>query len=203
MFTGLVEGVARIGRWEGATDAGARLWLTDWPFAAAELSLGESVAVNGCCLSVNHFGEAGEVGFDLLAETLAVTNLQQLSAGRGVNVERALAVGQRLGGHFVQGHVDGRVRVARFAELESGDWELVVELDPADLGQVLPRGSICLDGISLTAARVDDAAGTVTAFIIPHTRSLTRLAQVQAGDWLNVEFDLLGKFVRRQVAGLG
>lgn len=196
MFTGLVEGVAKISLLKHYSSGGGALVLTKPPFAVAELELGESVAVNGCCLTVAAIEEE-EVRFELLEETWQVTNFSTLQEGGFVNVERALAVGERLGGHLVQGHVDGLVRVEEFALQPSGDWQLRVQIRTEDLAQVLERGSITLNGISLTAALVDDEIACVSCFIVAHTKEVTNLSTVKKGDFLNVEFDLLGKFVRR------
>lgn len=191
MFTGIVESaaeVAEVRRHAG----GARLRLRGVGFAG-ELALGESVAVNGCCLTVVERGD-GLVGFDLLEETLRVTNLGELSEGRLVNLERALRIGDRLSGHLVQGHVDGTARVLGFSPAGS-DHRLEVELPREFRRAVIPRGSICVDGISLTAAEV--GAEHLVCWIIPHTLEKTRLRTLREGERVNLEFDLVGKYVQR------
>jgi len=194
MFTGIIESTGEVAAVE-ATPAGGRLVLRPEKFAAAEVVLGESVAVNGCCLTVADFAADGEwMVFDLLRETLAVTNLGGLAAGDRVNLERALRLGDRLSGHLVQGHVDA-TGVVRRLEAAGGDWDLEVELPPGRARQVIPRGSIAIDGISLTAAEV--AGDGVTCHIIPHTWQETRLHTLSAGARVNLEFDMIGKFVAR------
>ena len=195
MFTGLVE---KTGNVQALTsrEGGARLSIdvgADW---VDQLTLGESVAVNGCCLTVAE-KSGTTAAFDLLEQTLRVTNLGQLQSGSAVNLERALAVGARLGGHFVQGHVDATVDIL-FWDRDGADYRLEIALPPASKGLVLPKGSICLDGISLTAAKVTPLS--VTCWIIPHTREVTHLHSRKAGDKMNVEWDMLGKYVRALVA---
>jgi riboflavin synthase len=195
MFTGLVEKTCVV---QALTprDGGARLSIdvgADW---VQQLSLGESVAVNGCCLTVTDKSH-NIAAFDLLEQTLRVTNLGRLQTNRKVNLERALAVGARLGGHFVQGHVDATVEIL-FWDRDGADYRLDVALPPGSKGLVIPKGSICLDGISLTAAHV--TAEIVTCWIIPHTHEVTHLHTCRAGDKMNVEWDMLGKYVRALVA---
>lgn len=195
MFTGLVECTGRVIALEPRGES-ARLTLEAGKLAA-ELAEGDSLAVNGCCLTVTDADPAaGRVSFDLLMQTLRVTSLGDLQPGSLVNLERALAVGARLGGHFVQGHVDATARVLDWSR-HGQDHRLVVELAAEHRGLVIPKGSICLDGISLTAAEV--APESVTCWIIPHTCAVTHLHTKKAGDRLNVEFDMLGKYVRELV----
>jgi len=193
MFTGLVESTARVIALEPRA-GGARLHLNAGPLAS-EVQPGDSIAVNGCCLTATDIS-TDTLAFDLLEQTLRVTSLGDLQAGDLVNIERAMLAGSRLGGHFVQGHVDGTVRLLTWRE-EGADWRLEVELPAEGRGLVIPKGSICLDGISLTAAEV--SADRVTCFIIPHTRSLTHLSTKCEGQRLNVEWDMLAKHVRELV----
>ena len=196
MFTGLVETTGRVAAIEARGD-GARLTLTTGPLTA-ELALGDSLAVNGCCLTVAELDPAGgTAAFDLLGQTLRVTSLGDLLPGRLVNLERALSMQARFGGHFVQGHVDTTVRLLDLSP-HGQDHRLEVELPTEFRGLVIPKGSICLDGISLTAAEVGETS--VTCWIIPHTLAVTHLHERAAGDRLNVEFDLLGKYVRELLA---
>lgn len=196
MFTGLVEttGEALFLTEQGAS---ARLRLRA-PGIAGEVALGDSVAVNGCCLTVTEIDPAGQaLAFDLLAQTLRVTSLGDLQPGSLVNLERAMSLGDRFGGHFVQGHVDATGEVLDWSR-HGQDYRLEVRLPAGYRGLVIPKGSICLDGISLTAAEV--TADSVTCWIIPHTLERTHLKTLRAGRRLNVEFDLLGKYVKSLLA---
>ena len=193
MFTGLVESTARVLAFEPREGGGRlRLHLGE---IASEVRDGDSIAVNGCCLTVTSI-EAGTVSFDLLEQTLCVTNLGDLKTDDIVNIERAMLAGARLGGHFVQGHVDSTVRILTWRE-EGADWRLEVELPMEARGLVIPKGSICLDGISLTAAEVTE--DRATCWIIPHTREVTHLKTRHAGQRMNVEYDMLAKHVRELV----
>ena len=161
---------------------------------ASELNEGESIAINGCCLTVTEWSvEAQTASFDLLMQTLKVTSLGDLKVGSLVNLERAMSMSARFGGHFVQGHVDTTVRIIDWSQ-HGQDHRLEVELPSEYAGLVIPKGSICLDGISLTAAEVSE--NRVVCWIIPHTFQVTNLHTKVAGAQLNVEFDLLGKYVR-------
>lgn len=192
MFTGLVEATGTVISLEPRGDS-ARLTLSVGAMAA-DLALGESVAVNGCCLTVTDRDAAAQsASFDLLMQTLSVTSLGDLQNGGLVNLERAMALGTRFGGHLVQGHVDATVRILDWSP-HGQDHRLEVELPAEHRGLVIPKGSICLDGISLTAAEV--AGNSVVCWIIPHTHQVTNLHTKRAGDRLNVEFDMLGKYVR-------
>ncbi len=195
MFTGLVESTGTVISLEPRGES-ARLTLHVGPMAA-ELTDGESVSVNGCCLTVTMKDPVAQTAsFDLLMQTLRVTSLGDLEAGSLVNLERAMAMGARFGGHIVQGHVDATVRILDWSA-HGQDHRLEVELPPEHRGLVIPKGSICLDGISLTAAEV--TATSVTCWIIPHTFQVTNLHTKKAGARLNVEFDMLGKYVRELV----
>jgi len=191
MFTGIVEATGRVARLQ-ATAEGGRLELEGVPFAA-DLSLGESVAVNGCCLTVVEFADR-IVKFDLLRQTLDLTNLGDLSPGDSVNLERAMQAGGRFSGHFVQGHVDGTGTILAW-EPRGQDYRLNVSV-PAELHRlIIPRGSITIDGMSLTAAEV--AAGSVTAWITPHTLAVTNLLSASAGRRVNVEIDMIARYVEQ------
>jgi len=193
MFTGLVELTGKVLSLEPRGES-ARL-IVEAPKIAPELTLGESVAVNGCCLTVTDIAN-GTFAFDLLMQTLRVTSLGDLKTGSLVNLERAMRLGDRFGGHFVQGHVDDTLRILDFSP-HGQDHRLEVEFPARHHGLVIPKGSICLDGISLTAAEV--TASSVTCWIIPHTAQVTHLHTKKAGDRVNVEFDMLGKHVRELV----
>ena len=179
-------------RWIRSTDRGTELRITA-PGISSSLQIGDSVAVNGCCLTVTAM-ENGDVAFDLLEETIARTNLRDLALESPVNLERALAANGRIGGHFVQGHIDCTARVLSF-EPKGADHRLEVELVPRFAQYVVEKGSIALDGISLTIAELLPASFVV--WIIPHTRRETNLNRLQKGSMLNLEFDLLAKYVER------
>ena len=195
MFTGLVETTGKILSLEPRGDS-ARL-IVEAAIIAPQLELGESVAVNGCCLTVTHIDTAaGTFAFDLLMQTLRVTSLGDLQTNSLVNLERAMRLGDRFGGHFVQGHVDDTVRILDFSP-HGQDHRLEVEFPEKHRGLVIPKGAICLDGISLTAAEV--GSSSLTCWIIPHTLQVTHLHTKKPGDRMNVEFDMLGKHVRELV----
>ena len=194
MFTGLVEETGELLALERST-AGARLTLRA-PIVASDAHLGDSVAVNGCCLTVTT-QEGEKLAFDLLDETLARTNLGQLASGAPVNLERALAAHARLGGHFVQGHIDTTSPVLAFEQVKA-DHRLEIALPKEFARYVAFKGSIAIDGISLTVAEVRDRSFVV--WIIPHTLSVTNLRTKKAGGLVNLEFDLLAKYVERIVS---
>lgn len=194
MFTGLVEAVGRVIRLETRGDQ-ARLTL-DIPFAR-ELQTGESVAINGCCLTATAI-DGHSVSFDLLAQTLQVTSLGALQTGSLVNLERAMKVGDRFGGHFVQGHVDGTGTLTEI-KAHGQDHILTVTLPPAVHRLCVDKGSLALDGISLTIASLGD--GHATFCIIPHTWEQTHLQTAKVGQKLNLEADMLAKHVDRLLEG--
>jgi len=189
MFTGLVEATGRVALLEERGEQ-ARLEL-EIPFGS-ELSLGESVAVNGCCLTVAQLGE--KVAFDLLAQTLKVTSLGELAPGKVVNLERALAIGDRLGGHFVQGHVDDTGTI-RDLSPSGQDYRLEIDL-PEGIAQLsLDKGSLTIDGISLTIAELKKESAVF--WITPHTFTETHLGAAKIGQVVNLEADLLAKYVKK------
>ncbi len=195
MFTGLVEETGTLLAHDRSA-AGARLTLRA-PLVASDAKLGDSIAVNGCCLTVTA-QEGDTLAFDLLAETLARTNLGALAPGAPVNLERALAAHARLGGHFVQGHVDTTSEVRRFEQV-GADYRLEIALPAEFAHYVAFKGSIAIDGISLTVAEVQGADHFVV-WIIPHTLAVTNLQAKKAGERVNLEFDLLAKYVERILA---
>jgi riboflavin synthase len=190
MFTGLVESLGTVSRAED-TGAGRRLAVRH-PMGR-ELAVGESVAVNGACLTV--VGNDGdEFAFDVGPETLLRTNLGALAAGDGVNLERSLRAGDRLGGHFVQGHVDAVGIID--ARVSQGDWEDVWFRCPDELTRLMvPKGSIAVDGVSLTLVNVEPERFSV--MLIPHTQSATTLGSKKVGDPVNLEADMLAKHVAK------
>jgi riboflavin synthase len=193
MFTGLVEALATVVSLESRNEQ-ARLSL-DIPFAA-ELALGDSVAVNGCCLTVAELA-GSHVSFDLLLQTLRVTSLGILSAGSLVNLERAMMVGDRFGGHFVQGHVDG---IGEITRLEANGQDHIVEISlPAEIHQLcIDKGSLTIDGISLTIAELTRSSAVF--WITPHTWEHTHLRLAKTGQAVNLEADLLAKYVEKLLA---
>ena len=197
MFTGIVEEAGRVisfaqgaASWRLQIAAGATL---------AGVALGDSIAVNGCCLTVT-LAQDGILVFDLLEETLRKTNLGALKPGSVVNLERSLAVGSRLGGHFVQGHVDTTIALLRF-EKHGADLRLDFEMPPEFAGYIAYKGSVAINGTSLTIAEVRE--DSFTLWIIPHTASATNLGALHAGEQVNLECDMLAKYTARllQVAG--
>lgn len=191
MFTGLVEALGEVVRAED--EAAGRRITVSWPGRSGPLALGESVAVNGCCLTV--VADDGD-RFTVQAgpETLRRTNLGEKRPGDPVNLERSLRVGDRLGGHFVQGHVDATAALrTRRAE---GDWEfLAFDIDPAWTPLMVPKGSIAVDGVSLTLVDVEPAGFSL--MLIPHTLAVTTLGTLEPGARVNIEADMLAKHVRK------
>ena len=196
MFTGLVEALGNVISLESLGDQ-ARLVL-DLPFAG-ELALGDSVAINGCCLTVAEFTSAG-VAFDLLAQTLRVTSLGRLGTGSVVNLERAMMVGDRFGGHFVQGHVDS---IGKITRLERSGQDHIIDVSlPAEIYRLcIDKGSLTLDGISLTIAEL--TADAATFWITPHTWDHTHLHVAQLGQSMNLEVDMLAKYVDKLLGARG
>jgi riboflavin synthase len=195
MFTGLVETLGTVRSAEDDDDG--RLLVVAVPFAA-ELALGESVAVNGACLTVVA-SDAATCSFQAGPETLLRTNLGELVAGDRVNLERSLRVGDRLGGHMVQGHIDGMGRIAE--RQRQGEWETVWFACPAELaGQMVSKGSVAVDGISLTL--VDVTADRFSVALIPHTLANTTLGFKPIGASVNLETDILGKYVWKCIQNL-
>lgn len=188
MFTGLVEAIGSVISLESKGEQ-ARLVLKI-PFAG-ELALGDSVAINGCCLTVAEFPPDG-IAFDLLAQTLRVTSLGLLDAGSIVNLERAMMVGDRFGGHFVQGHVDGTGTITRLEE-NGQDHIVGVSLPPEIHRHCIDKGSLTVDGISLTIAEL--GAEDAVFWITPHTWDHTHLYLAKVGQAVNLEVDLLAKYV--------
>ena len=194
MFTGLIEEVGTV-LWIRASDRGTQLEIAA-PEIARNVRTGHSIAVNGCCLTVTAH-RAGQITFDLLEETLDRTNLKNLRRESFVNLERALPADGRLGGHFVQGHVDCAVPVVAFDQ-GAGDYRLEVALPPEFSHYIVFKGSVAINGISLTVAEI--LPESFAAFVIPHTRRRTNLQNILPGDPVNVEFDLMAKYIERMLA---
>lgn len=192
MFTGLIEGMARVERVDRHA-AAMDLTLELPAEIAADLEPGASLAVNGACLTVERVDGARR-RFRAIEETLEKTNLGRLRAGRSVNVERALRVGDRLGGHWVQGHVDGVGILVRRRETP-GQTELRVDVPPPMVASLVPKGSVCLEGVSLTVVEV--GASWFTVALIPETLERTTLGTLKPGGVVNIETDILAKYVAK------
>lgn len=191
MFTGIVRELGTVASVR-ASGPGARLEI-DAPRTAATTAVGDSVAVNGCCLTAT--AVVGErIGFDAVAETLSRTSIGSLAAGAPVNLEPALRVGEPLGGHFVQGHVDG-VAILRAVEHEGEGRRISVEAPPRLRRYVVEKGSVTLEGVSLTVAALDEEGFAVA--LVPHTLAVTTLGTLRPGARLNLEVDVLAKYVER------
>lgn len=192
MFTGLVEGQAVVRELLPEGDA-VRLTVEFPANVATALAMGESVALNGCCLTVIARGER-TAAFQAGTETLSKTNLGQLMPGKSVNFERSLRADARLGGHIVQGHVDGTARVQTIDR--DGEWVAMwFQLDPQLAKFMVPKGSVAVDGVSLTVVNADPDRFSIA--LIPHTLEVTTLGQRAVGDTVNIETDILGKYVDR------
>jgi riboflavin synthase len=190
MFTGIIEELGVV------QTAGAKL-VVEAREVLSDLAPGSSIAVNGCCLTAVEV-HASRFSADLSPETLARTNLGDLHPGHRVNLERPLTPSSRLGGHFVQGHVDGAGSLVALDALRDGNWWLQVRV-PAELERYLVfKGSIAIDGISLTIAALE--AGVLSVAIIPHTYQVTNLSARRPGDRLNLECDLIAKHVEKLLA---
>jgi len=192
MFTGLVEAVGSVCSLEKRGEA-ARLTLETT--LAPELALGESLAVNGCCLTVTS-ADGNSASFDLLVETLNRTNLGTLSSGSRVNLERALRADGRFGGHFVQGHIDTTAEVLS-AEKKGSDLNLVIAIPGGGARYLIGKGSIAVNGVSLTVASLDE--DRFGLWIIPHTLQETNLGDLRPGSLVNLEYDMLAKYAERQI----
>jgi riboflavin synthase len=193
MFTGLIEEVGSV-LGIHTTDRGTQLQIGA-PLVAKGIQIGDSVAVDGCCLTVTRHRD-DELAFDLLEETLDRTNLRALRRESRVNLERALAAGARFGGHFVQGHVDCAARILA-SEEHGADQRLDLELPAGFAHYVACKGSIAVNGISLTVAEVSQQSFTV--WITPHTKSRTNLDTARADDLVNLEFDMIAKYLERML----
>jgi riboflavin synthase len=193
MFTGIVHEMGRIDAIV-ATPAGARLQLAA-AATAADCGVGDSVSIDGCCLTAVEVGD-GRIAFEAVAETLRRTTLGDLAPGDDVNIEAAMRLGDRMGGHWVQGHIDGVGEVT--AVVPDGDGVLVTFSAPQDvLRYTIQKGSVCVSGVSLTVTAIDDE--TFTVALVPHTRAVTTLGRMGLGGRVNLEADLLGKYVEKLV----
>ncbi len=196
MFTGLIAELGRITAIEKGESSA--VFTVSAPALISQIALGDSVAVNGVCLTATSIAGDGFTA-DVMVQTLAVTSLSQLAVGSPVNLELAALLNTRMGGHMVQGHVDG---VATVVGLTPGEkWAQFDITVPEELAKyIVNQGSICLDGVSLTVGEVNDSNNVVTVWLIPETLERTNLATKQAGDLINIEVDVLAKYVERLLA---
>jgi riboflavin synthase len=196
MFTGIIEAAGKVTGIERVSDA-VRLTVAAQGAIAEDVALGDSIAVNGVCLTVTHVAPP-QVTFDAVYETTRKTTLGGLQIGDSVNLERSLPVGGRLGGHIVQGHVDGTGRIASIRPV-GNSYFVYVDASPELMRYVVTKGSVAVDGISLTVAEAEDR--TFALSIIPHTWEHTTLKDKRAGDLVNIECDILGKYVEKMLGG--
>ena len=189
MFTGIIEemGIVKSIKSKVITIEANKIF--------DDLKLGDSVAVNGTCLTVSSFSNK-IFNADITSETLSRTNLGDLKSGFKVNLERALTLNGRLGGHIVSGHIDG-VGIIKNISKKSEDIELVIEVPTNLMKYIIEKGSVAVDGISLTVAKVDNNKNNFSVAIIPHTLKETVLYYKKAGDKVNIENDIIGKYVER------
>ena len=191
MFTGLIEEVGRAVALP-ASDRGAQLQI-DAPRIAKKIRSGDSISVNGCCLTLTS-RRGDRLTFDLLQETIARTNLKNLHRNDRVNLERALAANERFGGHFVQGHIDCVSPILSF-EKEGANFRLELRLPSEFAHYVACKGSIAVNGISFTVAEI--LARSFVVWVIPYTKRHTNLERAKTGELVNLEFDILAKYVER------
>jgi riboflavin synthase len=193
MFTGIIEETGRI---EAITPSAKSIRVTlSGNVTSRGAKRGDSLAVNGCCLTIVEIEKAKrQLQFDLLRETWNVTNFHKLKVGALVNLERSLAIGDRLHGHFVTGHIDGTGQVEIF-EQRGADWLLQIRAPKQIQRYIVPKGAIAIDGISLTIAKV--LKNSFQIWIIPHTYEITALRDRAAGALVNLEPDMLAKYVER------
>lgn len=192
MFTGIVEEIGRVAAIRRTAHRSMELEITS-ALAEDDLGPGDSVAVNGVCLTVTGLS-AGGFKADVMPETVKATSLGMLRTGSSINLERALPALGRLGGHFVTGHVDGTGRILR--KIQRGNAVYIDIAMPEEImGGFIPRGSIAIDGVSLTVFGIHHSAA-ITVSIVPHTLNETVLGSRQAGDYVNVEADVLGKYIK-------
>ena len=189
MFTGIVCGTGVVESFQSGKLRVRMRWTED-------VKVGDSVCVNGVCLTAVEVGE-GFCVFDVMEETRKRSNLGALRRGDVVNIELSLGVGERFGGHFVTGHVDGVGRIRRL-EKRATQWDMVVECEEKLLSEMVERGSVAVDGVSLTVAELGD--GWFRVALIPHTVEATNLKGRRVGDTVNIETDILAKYVKRLLA---
>jgi len=196
MFTGLIQAVGKVSAIEHQ-ETSARLEISS-PEIAAQTAQGDSVSVNGVCLTVVAFDQT-KFSVDVMVQTLNLTSTGTLEVGSGVNLELATRTSDRLGGHIVQGHVDGVAKVVKISA--DSQWTRMDISIPRDLMKyVVAQGSICVEGVSLTVGELNDPADQISVWLIPETLAKTNLSQKMIGDLLNIEVDVLAKYVERLIA---
>ena len=196
MFTGLIQYVGKVAKIEQA-DTSARLSITCPPITT-EIKVGDSVSVNGVCLTVTEF-DNNSFAVDVMVQTLNLSSIGKLVVADAVNLELATKSQDRLGGHIVQGHVDGLAQIV--AITQEPKWQRVdLKLPDKLMKYVVAQGSIALDGVSLTVGELADAKNQVTVWLIPETLANTNLAGKKVDDYLNVEVDVIAKYVERLIA---
>lgn len=191
IFTGIIEELGTINRIERGSNSSRINVHADK--VLGDVRIGDSIAINGVCLTVTEFSKEHFVA-DVMAETLEKTNLRNLNAGQRVNLERAVRLGDRMGGHLVQGHVDG---VGTIVEQQKLDIATLFRIKAPEevMAYVVKKGSVAIDGISLTV--VDTAADSFTVSLIPHTAAMTTLGFKKSGDTVNLESDIIGRYVEK------
>jgi riboflavin synthase len=196
MFTGLIAELGRVIAVEKSESSA--IFTINAPKLIGEIAVGDSVAVNGVCLTATSISST-EFTADVMVQTLSMTSLSQIDVGSAVNLELAAQLNARLGGHLVQGHVDG---VGTVVGLTPGDkWAQFDITVPSHLSKyIVNQGSICLDGVSLTVGSIDDATDVVTVWLIPETLERTNFSTKKLGDLVNIEVDVLAKYVERLLA---
>ena len=195
MFTGLIQAVGRVTAIDHQ-ESSARLAISSAEIAA-QITQGDSVSVNGVCLTVASFDQS-QFSVDVMVQTLNLTTTGSLAIGSEVNLELATRTADRLGGHIVQGHVDGVATISAIAA--DSQWTRMDLAIPKDLMKyIVAQGSICLEGVSLTIGELNDAANQVSVWLIPETLAKTNLSKKSLGDQLNVEVDVLAKYVERLI----
>ncbi|SDL07245.1 riboflavin synthase [Natronincola ferrireducens] len=191
MFTGIIE---EIGRIKGIHKSGTGASIViEGHRVLEDVKLGDSIATNGVCLTVNHF-DTSSFRVDVMAETMRRSNLKNLKTGSLVNLERAVAVGDRLGGHIVSGHIDDVGIITHYEKEDNAVW-VTVSTSPELLKYIVLKGSITIDGVSLTVAHVEEASFKVS--IIPHTRDETTLINKGVGELVNLECDMVAKYIEK------
>jgi riboflavin synthase len=196
MFTGLIAELGKVVEIERGNESA--IFTIQAPLLISQIKVGDSISVNGVCLTATSVTESS-FSADVMIQTLKITSLAKLEIGSPVNLELAAQIDARMGGHIVQGHVDG---VAHVVGLTPGDkWARFDITIPQELGKyIVNQGSIALDGISLTVGEIDDTNNQVTVWLIPETLERTNLSTKKAGDLINVEVDVLAKYVERLIS---
>lgn len=193
MFTGIIEEIGKIQGIIKSTKS-AKV-IINASKVLEDVNLGDSISTNGVCLTVTEFS-ANRFTVDVMAETMRKSNLDQLTIGEEVNLERALRVGDRLGGHIVSGHIDGTGIITNYEKEDNAIW-VTIKADREILRYIIQKGSITIDGISLTVAYIDDKVFKVS--IIPHTKEVTTLLKKKVGDIVNLECDMVGKYIEKLI----